>query len=551
MAFKHYKIKLFLMGAALLLSSGCSYFIDTFLDKSYDVVDLKGKNLGLVFSHNVNGETHPCGCRHFPLGGLPQVAGALHQLKDNETVVYIDSGDTLFASANIPKNLEQSQTYNAEQLAMGLAKVGLRYWVPGDQDFAKGLSFLKTITEKTGINLVLSNLKDKESLPHKEMVVFEEGPHKIFMLGLVNPIVLPTNYRSYFVEPNEALKQALVVVKEKGYDEKSPFHRLVVVSHAGINPDVELAKNFPMIDWIVGAHTMNFLRFPQSQGKTNIVQVLSRNHYLGHITFNFKKDKSGDSYEIIEVRDELKDVLKPNPYLAFIDKHKEELSRIQKKEQAESMESNLGVIRYTTANSCVECHDAQNKFWQGTAHSIAYQTLITAKEENNLACVKCHSLGLNEKKGFSRVQDMIEFDESIHGSLQGSQKDELTARYWQELKESFGPVKSVRQLKPQRRRELAGMWVKHDQKFDVTRNFANVQCLNCHIQHDNHPFENFDPPMAKEQVVAKMKNKCLTCHDPDQSPQWYQKQANGLPGAVDQEVLAEQFKKMSCPKASQ
>lgn len=550
MASPKFTLKAVLLGTALFLSS-CSYFIDTFLDKSYDVVDLKGKNLGLVFSHNVNGETHPCGCRHFPLGGLPQVAGALHKLKEKESVVYIDTGDTLFASANIPKTLEQSQTYNAEQLAIGLAKVGLKYWVPGDQDFAKGPEFLKKVTEKSGIHLVLSNLVNKEALPHKDMVIFEEGPHKVFLLGFVNPVVLPSTYRSLFKEPEAALADALLKIKERGYDEKSPFHRLVVASHGGINPDTRLAKSYPMIDWIVGAHTMNFLRFPQTEGNTNIVQVLSRNHYMGHITFNFQKDKKADSYEIMEIRDELKDDLKPNPYLAFIDKHKEELSRIQKEEQSELLESNLGVIRYTTANSCVECHEAQNQFWQGTSHALAYQTLITAKEENNLACVKCHSLGLNEKKGFKKVQDMIEFDESIHGKVAGEKKQLLNSTYWKELKEAFGPVKSIRELSESKRRELASKWVKHDQKHSVTRNFANVQCLNCHIQHDNHPFENFDPPMAKEQKVAKMKDKCLTCHDPDQSPEWYKKQANGLPGAVDQDVLSKNFTKMSCPKVAQ
>lgn len=536
---------------ALVTLTSCSYFIDTFLDPSYDVVDLDEKNLGVVFSHNVNGETHPCGCRHFPLGGLPQVAGAIHKLEKDETVIYVDSGDTLFASATMPKNLEQSQTYNAKSLAKGLSQVGLKYWVPGDQDFAKGIDFIKKVATENKINLILSNLKNKETLPHKEVVLFEKGPHKIFMVGLINPIVLKREYQGLFINPVDSLKVTLKNLKEKGYDQNSPFHRLVVVSHGGIGPDTNLARSYPMIDWIIGGHTMNFLRFPQQEGKTNIVQVLSRNHYLGHITFNFKKDKKGDSYEIIEIRDELKDELKPNPYLAFIDKHKESLAKIQKEEQANIIESNLGVIRYATNSSCVECHDAQNKFWQGTAHALAYQTLINAKEQNNLACVKCHSLGLNEKKGFKKVQDMLEFDESFHGKQTDSKKEELTTKYWSELQEAFGSVGSIRDMPSDKRRVLASKWAKHDIKFNVTRNFANVQCLNCHIQHDNHPFENFDPPMAKDLKVAKMKEKCLTCHDPDQSPEWYNKQANGLPGAINQEKLNTHFKKMSCPKASE
>lgn len=546
----HSVLNRFLFAILVLSLSSCSYFIDKFLDKSYDVVDLGGKNLGLVFSHNVNGETHPCGCRHFPLGGLAQIAGAINKLQKEETVIYIDSGDTLFASASLPKTLEKSQTFNAKKLAVGLAKVGLKYWVPGDQDFAKGTSFIKDIVQKTGIHLILSNLAKSDELPHKEFVILEEGPHKIFLLGIINPQVLPSSYKILFKEMNQSLKESLLKLKEKGYDEKSPFHRLVVISHSGIGPDAELSKSYPMIDWVVGAHTMNFLRFPQEEGNTKLVQVLSRNHYLGHISFSLKTDKKGDKYEIIEIRDELKDELKPNPHLSFIDQHKEELGKIQKEEQSELLQSNLGVIRYSTNSSCIECHDSQNKFWQGTSHAIAYQTLITANEQNNLSCVKCHSLGLGEEKGFKRVQDILEFDQTIHGKLPEEEKVVLTEKYWKELQESFGPIKSVRQLKPEKRRELATNWGAHDQSQHVNRNFANVQCLNCHIQHDNHPFENFDPPMVNDQKVAKMKDKCLTCHDPDQSPEWYQKQENGLPGAVNQDVLNQQFKKMSCPKVS-
>ena len=48
------------------------------MDADYaDRIDVKSgsDHIKIVFSHNINGETHPCGCRKFPLGGLPQIAG--------------------------------------------------------------------------------------------------------------------------------------------------------------------------------------------------------------------------------------------------------------------------------------------------------------------------------------------------------------------------------------------------------------------------------------------------------------------------------------------
>ncbi|MCR9206393.1 MAG: hypothetical protein NXH75_17560, partial [Halobacteriovoraceae bacterium] len=502
--------------------------------------------------HNVNGETHPCGCRHFPLGGLPQVAGALEKFKKTEQVIYIDSGDTFFSTPVLPKNLEKSLTYNAKKLAKGLSDIGLKFWVPGDQDFAKGTEFINEIAKDNGITLILSNLKDKKAFEHKELILLESGPHKIFLVGIVHPSVLKNNYAPLFMSPSEGLKNVATKLKDKGYDSKNPFHRLVAISHSGITLDEQLAKEFPNIDWIVGAHTMNFLRFPLPEGDTKIVQVLSRNHYLGHITFSAKKDKTGDKYEIIEIRDELKDEIKPNPYLAWIDKHKSEMSKIQEEEQSTNLEKIIGTVKYATNNSCVDCHDAQNKFWQGTSHSIAYQTLLSANEQNNLACVKCHSLGLNEKRGFNKASDIVEFHPAAEAEDNTPEKrKEWREKYWNELQESFGTIKSVRKLKPEQRRKYASIWSKHDQKFKVNRNFSNVQCLNCHVQHNNHPFEKIEPAMSSAQKIQKMQDRCLECHDPDQSPEWYQKQSNGLPGAVDIDKLKGMMKKVACPKVAQ
>jgi nitrate reductase cytochrome c-type subunit len=531
--------------------SSCSFFFDKFNDPTYDVINLDSKDFGIVFSHNVNGETHPCGCRHFPLGGLAQVAGVLEKLKKTQTVVYVDTGDTLFASNNIPKSLEKSQTYNAKELASALSKVGLRYWLPGDQDFAKGVSFLTEVLEETNIQPVISNLVNPKTMRHKEIVLFEKGPHKIFLVGLINPAIMASEYRKLFKTPEKVFPELLKKLKEKGFKNKDPFHRLVVLSHAGINRDEQLAKEFPNIDWIVGAHTMNFLRFAQEEGNVKIVQVLSRNHYLGHITFSMTGDKRKDAYEIIEVREELKDELKPNPFLAFIDKHKENLSKVQKKEQDEMVKGNLGTIRYSTSSSCLDCHDKQTDFWRGTSHSLAYHTLVVAKEENNLTCVKCHSLGLEDIKGFTKVSNMIEFDKSRHRlefSKDGGKK--LNKRYWSELKEAFGKTKSVRNMASAKKKKLSKSWFKHDQSFSVNRNFANVQCLNCHSQHEGHPFDKFDPIPSREQKLAGMKNKCLNCHDSDQSPEWYDKRANGLPGAPNQDIITKKIKLISCPELS-
>jgi len=535
--------------------SSCSYFLEKFGDSTQKVIGLNQEKFGIVFSHNINGETHPCGCRHYPLGGLAQVAGEIYKLKKDEQIIYIDSGDTLFPSYNIPPSVEKSTTFNAKQLAKGLSDAGLRYWVPGDQDYAKGFDFLKKITETTQINILIANLAPNIKIPHKEFILFEKGPNKVFITGLVAPSIMPPDYQKDFLNPYKSLATIITKMKkEKGYNPKNAFHRLVVVTHQGINRDKELAKQFQTIDWIIGAHTMNFLRFPLDEGKTKLVQVLSRNHYLGHITFNLKSDKSKDTYIIHEIRDELKDEMNPNPFLAFIDKQKEALSKIQIEEQKAHSTVNPNSLRYATANSCMECHEAQGKFWQGTPHAIAYQSLRQAKEENNLTCVKCHSLGLANDKGFSSVDKIVEFNkrdsEGNQKVLNSEDHQKLTSKYWQELDASFGKQKigSIRKLTSKARRSFAIKWAQVDKKNKVSHNFTNVQCLNCHTKNAQHPFNDNSNNINAGQKKIAMQDKCLTCHDPDQSPQWYIRNKKGLAGDVNYDILDAKIKKMSCPK---
>tara|TARA_R110002072_G_scaffold534_6_gene3937 strand:- start:113302 stop:114873 length:1572 start_codon:yes stop_codon:yes gene_type:complete len=520
-------IKLFFIVFALSLTS-CQMFFDAIDDKEYDVINLDGKNLSLVFSHNINGETHPCGCRHFPLGGLPQVAGQLEKIRKKNKVIYIDTGDMFFPGVNVPKVIEKSQLYTASNVIQAVTDMGLSYLVPGDQDLANGLPFFINTVKNKKIKVLISNLVDNTKFPHKKWIKVEKGPHAIWLVGLVSPMVFPNQYRALFKDPVKSLQETLKELKKEGYDEKSPFHRLVLLSHSGLNNDEKIAKEIPQFDWIVGAHTSSFIRNPIPEGKTQIVQVLSRNHYLGEIEFKMDQDKKKDTYQIHEIRDELKDELKPNPYLAFIDKHKEELNKIQSSEQEVNIAPSDTPMN--TASSCLECHTDQAAHWQETSHSIAFATLVNAKEEKNMQCIGCHSVGLNQPNGY----------QNFHNIVRVKDKD----KYWKDVKKAFGKIESVRALSKSQLKKHSTQWLKIDQKHEVTQNYANVQCLNCHNQDGEHPFS-----VNVEQTKEQMQKNCLQCHNPDQSPEWYKKKENGLPGELDQKVYEKHLKAISCPKA--
>jgi 2',3'-cyclic-nucleotide 2'-phosphodiesterase (5'-nucleotidase family) len=144
--FKILCLKILIIG---ILSTGCTQFVQN-TDSDY-FQEYKGKNsnnLNILFSHNINGETHPCGCRNFPLGGIPQAYGVLKSEAKKSPILYVDSGDTFFPSPVIAPFLHDSAVFTANKIAESLNKAGLNFMTPGDNDFALGENFLIDLEKK-------------------------------------------------------------------------------------------------------------------------------------------------------------------------------------------------------------------------------------------------------------------------------------------------------------------------------------------------------------------------------------------------------------------
>lgn len=519
----------------LVVLSSCSFLAKEVAKDEVEKKSATPANLALVFSHNISGETHPCGCRNFPLGGLPQVAGLYNNLSKNAEVFYVDTGDTFFPSSAVPASMKDSLSFAANNLALGLDQIGLKYFVPGDQDFAMGLEFLKNMAERRHFDFLISNLKDEATIKHKRYAVIERNKSKIWLVGFVAPDVFNDKTAGLFTDIPSTLPKVIEEIKAQGYKQDDPYQRLVVLSHAGFDPDEKLAEQYPFIDWIIGAHSQSFLRYSRDVGTVKIVQTLSKNHYVGDIKIDTNAKKQSDTYELHEIRDELEKSLNPNPFRKFIDDHKAKMSELQIAEQSkmgmETVNPNAPVKKYRTAVSCIECHKPQGDFWQGTPHAIAYTTLMNAHEQNNLQCIKCHSLGLNDPKGFTAAKNMVSF------------KSKPIIDYWNQVHAMSQDVKSVRKLDEKQIRAISKKWMAFDAKSGVKANYANVQCLNCHNQHDDHPF-NADAPKTREERTAEIKNRCLACHTNDQSIDWYGKEKAKN---VNEKIFEQKFKKMSCP----
>ncbi len=485
--------------------------------------------ISILFSHNIHGETHPCGCRQFPLGGLPQVAGLMHKIAQDSYTFYVDSGDMLFPNSVIPAAYAKSLKFTAHNIVKAQNQIGLKLFTPGDYDFAQGSAELKKILDESKFQTLMTNAKKSTELPHSiPRFQLSINNYDLYFFGVVNSGPLNGGIKNLFDDPIAALKKEITQIKPV----ENRQVKIIVLSHSGLSYDQsKLAVELPMIDWIIGAHTQSFLQNSIDVAKTQIGQVLSRNHYLGEIKIELKTGKT--TYKVHEVSENLDKALANNPFVQFIDTHKKDLSIIQEKEQKEQFGSFESKGPAPTYQSCFECHKKQSHFWQTTAHSLAYVTLHKNAEEKNRNCIGCHSLNFEKKNGFF-THDKIITDEKA---------GEVSPDYWTSFEKIFHTKKDLRELAPKMRKKLSEAWIKLDGKFKVTHNYANVQCLNCHEKANEHPFE-----VAPVEAKTTMKDKCLNCHTKDQSPQWYSKDSKGQPTNLNGQVFKQMLDKVSCPK---
>lgn len=106
-------------------------------------------------------------------------------------------------------------------------------------------------------------------------------------------------------------------------------------------------------------------------------------------------------YEFVEVREELGSdeqvSARMNSYYKKVNEHNRVAFKDRKPPPLEP-----GQAGYVGVERCATCHEPAYRFWKGTRHARAYETLQRQHKEFNLDCVGCHVTGY-EKPGGSTV----------------------------------------------------------------------------------------------------------------------------------------------------
>jgi 2',3'-cyclic-nucleotide 2'-phosphodiesterase (5'-nucleotidase family) len=274
---------------------------------SFSCGENRGKNsskrveLAVVFSSDLLGLIRSCGCAVKDNGGLGRRATYIEKMRESyPNLIVLDAGDAMSLDLSYSQD-EADLTWDA------LALMETDAFTPGEIDFIYGLPYLKSVVDKTGLDMLAANIVDAETgepvFGSLYKIVEIEGGLKVGITGVLDDTIRFPGYidqSSFRVEPvQKTLKMVLPKLKQE-----ADF--LILLSHLGRERSIELAARNPDFDLVIVGHGKPLIKQLVQEGKT-IVAATGMGQYLGKIELTL--DGSGDylvgSYSLITLEAEI------------------------------------------------------------------------------------------------------------------------------------------------------------------------------------------------------------------------------------------------------
>lgn len=215
---------------------------------------------------------------HGQVGGLPQIATYLQQVRaENTNVFVVNLGDTFGDSTT-----EGAQ--EAGRMVWAFNAMGLELMVPGNHEFDFELPVLGAIWKASAFPWVAANAFAIPGVPEE----FRFQPYRIVSNHLGQRIAFvgvtsleaahggPASGACQFTDPLEAAQQTISAIQDEA-------NIVVVVSHTGLEVDRELAARLSGAHLILGGHSHTSLEVPvEVQGK-RIMHVGAYGRYIGDL----------------------------------------------------------------------------------------------------------------------------------------------------------------------------------------------------------------------------------------------------------------------------
>lgn len=269
---------------------------------------------------------------------------------------------------------------------------------PGNHEFDNGCEAFSSLLEKVSVPVLAANLSfsDRRAIAKKIApwrIVEKEG-RRIGLIGLVNPhtpnLSSPCQ-QAQFADVVPALRQAVSELQQQ------KINVIVLITHLGLNDDLELARQVSGVDIIVGGHTHTLLSNKQkgAEGAYPIVPTSPSNEpvvvvtdgfalkTLGHIQVTFNAAGVAQKWQgepIVLNDEELRALNAPPADEALVDKINKRGQPIQALFQKGigTIDSPIAAGLPLDENSMTKCRrgecltaniiaDAMREYWKGKA----------------------------------------------------------------------------------------------------------------------------------------------------------------------------------------
>jgi 2',3'-cyclic-nucleotide 2'-phosphodiesterase (5'-nucleotidase family) len=226
-------------------------------------------------------------------GGMAYIAKMVSEerAKNPEGTVLLSAGD-MFQGTPI------SNLFRGKPVVEAMNRMGFDAMSVGNHEFDWGMEAFQSMRKAADFPFLSANILDDRGalLPGvKAYVLLQKKGLKIAVIGVTTPethyTTKPGNLKGHrVVAPGKILPALVEKLKKEG------AALIVVLSHAGLDDDRDLASQVGGIDLIVGGHSHTEMKTPAVVGKTIIVQA----GYYGLSLGVLKIVVDGDAKKIIQ-----------------------------------------------------------------------------------------------------------------------------------------------------------------------------------------------------------------------------------------------------------
>ncbi|HEV7281772.1 MAG TPA: multiheme c-type cytochrome [Pirellulaceae bacterium] len=435
----------------------------------------------LFLTGNQSGYIEPCGCTGLAnaKGGLARRFALLEQIREKGwPVVPLDVGAQVRRFGRQPEIKFQTTVDALKQMEYAAVGFGMEDLRLDSTELIAGAATLDPLTPGLFVS-ANAYVLDRSLFP--EFRVIKAGGKKIGVTAIVGASYEKdlTGGELTFEPPAPAAKRALEALRQ----ERCDFY--VLLAHATLEESNAIARTVPGFDVVLtsgGGGEPEFEPSRVNDGKTWVIQSGVKGMYVGVVGF-FGQGEPKLRYERIALTDRFDDA----PEM------RRQMAAYQDQLKNAGLEG-LGIEpvpfpdgrRFVGSKACADCHTTAYSIWENTPHAHATDSIANPTERSDIArhfdpeCLSCHVTGWNAQNYYPYLSGYLGLEETPEMKQQG--------------------------------------------------------CENCHGPGAEHVAVESGNKDATEQQIAEIrramqlplasaKQKCLECHDLDNSPDFHQEGA--------------------------